>query len=138
MNDLEWRRDLRALREPVTPARDLWPAIERAITTGTETMRPPSRRPAWRAVAMLAAVAVLAAGATATWRLPPPAGSMAAAPAAPTLDPRLRAAFIELDATRAMLNQTLQEDPGSPLLRRLLARTAHQQMRLHHLAHEAG
>ncbi len=32
MNEFEWRRQLRDLRQPQTPQRDLWPSIDAALT----------------------------------------------------------------------------------------------------------
>ena len=35
MNELEWHRQMRALREPVSPRRDLWADIEAKLDAGS-------------------------------------------------------------------------------------------------------
>jgi hypothetical protein len=139
MNELEWRRTLRGLQQPVTPAHDLWPAIATALDTPEEPAG--TGRRTWLLAAVLAGAFLLAGGFAAGqhWRSGQGAArTTMAASAAANADPRLRGAFIELDATRSVLRDAMQQTPDSPLLQRLLARTERQQTQLRHLAHEAG
>jgi hypothetical protein len=146
MNEFEWRQQMRKLREPVAPRRDLWDAIDAALEDRDEsaTPRPAVRRASpqpWLLAAALAGLFLLAgsvglrlhhqAGAT-----PNDAPALASAPWKPS-DPRLSGAAIELDAARIELLQAMQQSP-SPSLQRLLADTEQQQVQLRHLAQEAG
>lgn len=140
MNDFEWHRQLRNLRQPQAPHRDLWPAIEQALddvaSTPTQTARRVRRLPAtWLLGASLAAVTLLAVGlARHSPMAPVPAAQYPWKPH----DPRLAGAAVELDAAQIELRQAMQQAPGSPGLRRLLVRTERQQSRLRQLEHEAG
>ena len=139
MNEIEWHRTLRTLRQPVPPAHDLWPAIAAAIDEPTPETTHAGRRP-WLLAAMLAGAFALAGGIGAGLhsRAGHAPAETAVTPVPPSTDPRLRGAFIELDATRDVLHDAMRQNPDSPLLRRLLARTERQQTQLRHLAHEAG
>ncbi|MGH8160298.1 MAG: hypothetical protein ACREPQ_19470 [Rhodanobacter sp.] len=146
MNEFEWHRQLRDLRQPLAPQRDLWPAIEAtlddvdAARSLATPVHPRARRMRWLVAASLAASVLLAGGigwhlhhaATAT-----PLASTATTPWKPT-DPRLAGAAIELDAARMELQSAIQQAPDSPALQRLLSRTEHQQMQLRQLAGQAG
>lgn len=151
MNEFEWRRQLRDLREPTPPRRDLWQPISLALGDLTED------RPAYVAsirrhrpgigLRRLAGVALAASFLlVAAWGwhgLHAPASAAVASAPAPTsrwkpADPRLSAAAIELDAARIELQQAIEQAPESPSLRRLLARTEQQQSQLHRLAGVAG
>lgn len=147
MNEFEWRQQMRKLREPVAPRRDLWDAIDAALddraadTTTAQPMRRASRRP-WLLAAALAGSFLLAGGIG--WRLsssaniaPDSTPALTNAPWKPS-DPRLSGAAIELDAARIELQQAMQQSPHSSSLQRLLARTELQQAQLRHLAQEAG
>ncbi|TAM08855.1 MAG: hypothetical protein EPN56_04235 [Rhodanobacter sp.] len=138
MSELEWRRALRDLKQPSTPARDLWPDIAAALDATPSATAKHKRRP-WMLAAVVAAAFLLAGGIGASLhgRAGQDLGDAATARVTPA-DPRLRGAVIELDATREVLQGALQQNPDSPLLRRLLARTERQQVALQHLAHEAG
>jgi hypothetical protein len=153
MNEFEWLRQLRDLRQPLTPQRDLWAAIgavvddrghthadgfTHGVPPGSPTRPTPATR--WWLAGGLAASLLLAGGIG--WQL---AQSTPGAHVANTTavqwtpaDPRLRGAAIELDAARMELGQALTQAPHSPALRRLLTRTEHQQAQLHELTHEAG
>lgn len=143
MNEFAWRRQLRGLRQPTTPRRDLWAGIEAALEphdAETPTVAAPRRAwPAWFAAAAITAAFLLAGGAG--LRLGDPAGAQAMvqanAPWRPA-DPRLSGAAIELDAARMELEQAMRQAPDSPVLQRLLARTEQQQHLLHQLTREAG
>ncbi|MBD8897640.1 hypothetical protein [Rhodanobacter sp. DHG33] len=147
MNEFEWRQQMRKLREPVAPRRDLWDAIDAALDdrAGDTAAAPPKRhvspRP-WLLAAALAGAFLLAG--SIGWHLsrdahvaPNNAPALASTPWKPT-DPRLSGAAIELDAARVELQQAMQQSPNSPSLQRLLARTEQQQTQLRHLAQEAG
>jgi hypothetical protein len=152
MNEFEWRRQLRNLRQPLRPQRDLWSSIEAALAeaalTGAQPSdpTPPRRRPPqrrWLLGAGLAASALLVAGIG--WRLlRPPAGlpltfgAASSLPAWKPTDPRLAGAAIELDAARMELQQAIRQAPGSAALQRLLARTERQQAQLRRSADPAG
>jgi len=141
MNDFEWRRQLRDLRQPQAPRRDLWADIEQTIDatlpTGARAIAP--SRTTWLFAAGLAAVTLLAVGLV---RLQPP---LAPATAGIALhanwkpdDPRLAGAAIELGAAQVELRQAIAQAPGSAALQRLLERTEQQQSRLRQLGHDAG
>ncbi len=152
MNEFEWRRQLRDLRQPLTPRRDLWTSISVAMkdtrsggaVTSSTTPAPMSARPThatrWWIASGLAASLLLAGGIG--WRLAQPATNTPVARATPATwtpaDPRLRGAAIELGAARMELDQALTQAPHSPALRRLLTRTERQQAQLRELTHEAG
>jgi hypothetical protein len=148
MNEFEWRQQMRGLRQPITPGRDLWGAIDAALDARGDSVtaaapaawRRAAGRP-WLQAAALAGVFLLAGGiglhlhrhATA----PDGTAALASASWNPS-DPRLSGAAIELDAARLELRQAMQQSPHSPSLQRLLARTEQQQTQLRHLVHEAG
>jgi hypothetical protein len=149
MNEFEWLRQLRDLRQPLTPQRDLWAAINAVVeehghhhddATSTPAATRPVRATRWWLASGLAASLLLAGGIG--WQLAQPARDTQSASAAPTqwapADPRLRGAAIELDAARMELVQALTQAPHSPALRRLLSRTERQQVHLRELTHEAG
>lgn len=152
MNEFAWRRQLRDLRQPLSPPDDLWAAIDARLNQLTPLqVAPPAtkieprgaRRRRLLGVATLAASVSLCAGIG--WRLLRPAAVPApVAESAATLaswrpaDPRLAGASIELDAARMELRQALQQAPHSAALQRLLTRTEHQQIRLQRLSREAG
>ncbi|HET6430781.1 hypothetical protein [Dyella sp.] len=144
MNDLAWRRQMRELRQPQPPSRDLWAAIEQSLeaapglvsTVSTERSGP--RTPWWLA-ASLAAVTVLAVGLmhqadTAALT----SAQLAEAPRWKPDDPRLAGAAIELNAAQYELRQAIQQAPDSSALQRLLDRTEQQQSRLRQLGHGAS
>jgi ferric-dicitrate binding protein FerR (iron transport regulator) len=144
MNEFEWRRQLRDLRQPRMPNHDLWPAIEAALD-GTEAadepaspVRAPARR-RWMLGAGLAASVVLACGAG--WHMLQSPTAQADRTASSTwkpADPRLAGAAIELDAARMELELAIQQAPDSAALQRLLHRTQRQQSQLRHLADRAS
>jgi hypothetical protein len=136
MNDFEWQRQLRDLRRPQTPRRDLWTDIDHALDVAGTSARA-ARRPRgpWLLAASLAAVTLLAVGLAQHPAIGP--GGVAGAPWKPH-DPRLAGAAVELDAAQLELRQAMLQAPESPGLRRLLTRTERQQSRLRLLEHEAG
>lgn len=149
MNEFEWRRQMRALREPVSPARDLWSQIDAKLDATQATQDTPvagssSHRRLWLLAASFAGLVLLAGGISRQLyqTQPSPAASLTAATTdgmrwKPT-DPRLAGAAIQLDAAKMELQQAMQQAPGSVALQRLLARTEQQQSQLRHMEHQAG
>ncbi len=151
MNEFEWRRQLRDLRQPLTPQRDLWVSIDAAIDDAELARAPaippaplhqPRHRQRWLVATGLAA-SLLLVGGIGWHRLQAPA-SPSVAGATPSsagwkpADPRLAGAAIELDAARMELKLAIQQAPDSPALQRLLSRTELQQTRLRQLTNQAG
>ncbi len=144
MNDFEWRRQLRGLRQPRAPRRDLWTAIERSLdhaapiaTTATRVRAP--ARTTWLFAVGLAAVTVLAVGLMRMAPTTAPASAgLAGVPVWKPDDPRLAGAAIELTAAQYELRQAIQQSPGSAALQRLLERTERQESRLRRLDRDAG
>ncbi|MGH8211618.1 MAG: hypothetical protein ACREPP_00120 [Rhodanobacteraceae bacterium] len=144
----EDRRKLRALAQPVEPARDLWPQISARIESQPHASR---RRFHWLALAAsVAGVAVLAGvigiramqGARATMAAAHPESFIAASDRTGNhwkpADPRLRGAAVELRAAQGELKQALAIAPRADYLQQLLERTERQQSHLQRLEHEAG
>lgn len=146
MNEFEWLRQTRALREPVTPRRDLWPELDAALdaaTAATPTApRSSQRRQGWLLAASFAGLSLLAGSLAVHLRERPLAtAAVQASPEAqrwrPT-DPRLAGAAVELDAANMELRQAMEQAPDSPALQRLLHRTQKQQSQLRQMEHQAG
>ncbi len=150
MNEFEWRRQMRELRQPVTPRRDIWASIDAALEDAdTLSVRAAPSKPVrtkrpqrWLIATGLAASLLLAG--FITWHLhqAPAVNTIASAPSPSTKwkpsDPRLAGAAIELDAARMELQQAIQQAPDSSGLQRILARTELQQTQLRQLAREPG
>ena len=154
MNEFEWRRQMRELRQPLPPQRDLWMSIDAALDDAeasrvpmvTAQPLPAKNSPRrWLLGAGLAASLLLATGIA--WHLnqvrTTAATTTIANAAAPSTkwkpsDPRLAGAAIELDAARMELQQAIQQSPDSVGLQRILARTEQQQTQLRQLTHEAS
>jgi hypothetical protein len=151
MNDFELLRDLRALRRPVEPATDLWPAIGARI--GAAAARRP-RRAMWPeamaagvvlGIGLLLALPLRAPEAPATasaaglpWSVRE-ARSLDAAYAgalreargiAPPPSAELARAERELDAAQRALEHALAQQPDAVHLLELLRRTHEQRLRL--------
>jgi anti-sigma-K factor RskA len=147
MNEFEWRRQLRELRQPQSPQHDLWARIDTALdaaaldeSTPAHNTRAPSRRHSWLLMAASLAAVVLLAGGLA-WRLhqttlarPTAVAVLSWKPA----DPRLAGAAVELGAAQIELKQAMQQAPDSAALQRLLNLTEQQQSRLRQFEHQAG
>lgn len=156
MNELEWHRQMRALREPVAPQRDLWTQIDAALDAAQPTVSapaPPARRRhhrVWLLAASFAGLVILAGGVVLHLRQQQVqsgtelAGTATPAATTPDLtrwkpsDPRLAGAAIELDAAQIELRQALKQAPDSVALQRLLDRTERQQSQLRHMENQAG
>jgi len=146
MNEFEWLRQTRALREPVAPRRDLWPGIEATLDAAGTQAAPPARRPRlrpreWLVAASFAGLSLFA-GSLAVHLRERPVDAAAQATANPDrwrpADPRLAGAAVELDAASMELRQAIRQAPDSPALQRLLYRTQKQQSQLQQMEHQAG
>lgn len=142
MNEFEWRRQMRELRQPVVPPHDLWNRINAALDGATIAANPVRRPRHWLAAIGTAAMLVLAGwlGGRLQQRLQPDATPIVASAPQPwkPADPRLAGAAIELTAAQIELRQALQQAPDSPALRQLLANTERQQASLRQLERQAG
>ncbi|WP_426700806.1 hypothetical protein ACPPVV_15715 [Rhodanobacter sp. Col0626] len=151
MNEFEWRRQMRDLRQPLEPRRDLWASIDAVLDDAERTsestlpalsLRRPGHRRRWLMAAGLAASLVLVSGIG--WRLlqtptaTPVASTKPAQASWKPADPRLAGAAVELDAAQMELRLAIQQAPDSPALQRLLDRTQLQQTQLRQLANQAG
>jgi hypothetical protein len=147
MNEFEWHRQLRDLRQPQLPPRDLWPSIDAALHRAdavddepARAPRHPQRRPL--VAAGLAASALLIAGTVwqpwPTQRAREVVRSEIVVPSWKPSDPRLAGAAVEFTAARMELQQALQQAPDSPALRRLLLRTRQQQAQWQGRTRDAG
>ncbi|QNK02706.1 hypothetical protein [Dyella telluris] len=149
MNEFEWLRQTRALREPVTPRRDLWSGIDAALdgVDTTKTTAPVPRRALrqpqnWLIAASFVGLSLFAGSLAVHLRDRTLAN--ATATTAPDMgrwrpnDPRLAGAAVELDAANMELKQAIEQSPHSPALQRLLNRTQKQQAQLRQMEHQAG
>lgn len=147
MNEFEWRVQMRNLRQPLAPQRDLWTGIDAALDQAgrnetTSAAVGASRRRRWLTAAGVAASLLLVA--SLGWRAAhtPSTGRPAQVASSAShwkpSDPRLSAAAIELDAARMELLLALQQAPDSAALQRLLGRTQLQQNQLRQLARQPG
>ena len=150
MNEFEWRRQLRNLREPVEPNRDLWAQIDARLESVESNVTPEPAQPArhkavrhgWLVAASFAGLCMLA-GSILLHVRSLPSQQLTAAPGNAAItwkpaDPRLAGAAIELGSAQMELRQAMQQAPDSPALQRLLQRTEQQQSRLRQLEHQAG
>lgn len=144
MNEFEWHRQMRALREPVAPQRDLWARIDLALDQPDAGHAPvtarSSRVQGWLMVASFVGISLLAVGFNMHTRQVEPAMSpaMASNEVWKPNDPRLAGAAVELDAARLELQQAMQQAPKSPSLQRLLDRTEKRQSQLRQMEHQAS
>ena len=151
MNEFEWRRQMRGLRQPVTPQRDLWASLDAALDDAermdaprlrASPVHPSGHRQRWLVAVSLAASVLLVAGIGWHRLQESTATSLARVSTAPAswkpADPRLAGAAIELDAARMELQLAIQQAPHSPAPQRLLDRTELQQTQLRQLANQAG
>lgn len=151
MNEFEWRRQMRNLRQPLVPQRNLWAAIDAALEGSARptvadphrnaSAPAPARRRHWLVATGVAASLLLAGGIG--WQAlqlsgPAPIATSTTADDWKPADPRLAGAAIELGAARMELQLAIQQAPDSPSLRRLLGRTELQQAQLRHLGNQAG
>lgn len=142
MNEFEWRRQMRELRQPVAPPQELWARIDAALDDAPTATNQLPRLRRWLPAIGIAATLVLVGwlGGHLQQRLqstPGPAVASAPQPWKPA-DPRLAGAAIELTAAQIELRQALQQAPNSSALQQLLANTERQQASLRQLEHQAG
>jgi hypothetical protein len=150
MNEFEWRRQMRDLRQPLTPRQDLWSTIDAALdnarpamTDSASTTKPRSGNPRRWMIATGFAASLLLAGFVG-WHARFASAPTPMASTQPTTtnwkptDPRLTGAATQLNAARMELQQAIQQAPDSPALQRLLMRTERQQNQLRQLASDAG
>lgn len=145
MNEFEWLRQTRALREPVMPSRDLWPEIEATLDPADPAAQPMrqrgQRRQAWLLAASFAGLSLFAASIAVHLRDQPMTTATATTPDVARWhpsDPRLAGAAVQLDAASMELRQAMEQAPDSPALQRLLYRTQKQQSQLRQMEHQAG
>ena len=147
MNEFEWLRQTRALREPVSPRRDLWSDIDAALDAASTTTAPVVHRPThriqrWLIAASFAGLSLFAGSLAVHLRERPVASADHAWPSSDERwrpsDPRLAGAAVELDAANMELRQAMEQAPKSPALQRLLYRTQKQQSQLRQMEHQAG
>lgn len=152
MNEFEWHRQMRGLRQPVAPQRDLWADIEARLGveglgvegldaggSAAEAQPRAPRRQAWLLAASFAGLSLLAVALNHQRVAEAPAALEAnTAEAWKPSDPRLAGAAVELDAARMELQQAIQQAPHSPALQRLLDRTEKRQSQLRQLERQAG
>jgi hypothetical protein len=146
MNEFEWLRQTRALREPVRPRRDLWSQIDAALDAADNVTLPTRqrslRRQGWLLAASFVGLSLFAGSVAVHMR------DQAVNPATANLtsdaarwhpsDPRLAGAAVQLDAANMELRQAMEQSPDSPALQRLLYRTQKQQSQLRQMEHQAG
>jgi hypothetical protein len=138
MNEFEHLRQMRSLRTPVAPQRDLWAAIDARLDAPLTQRKTHPWRQRLLMAAALFGVALFSGvlGLHMADRTSPATRISAAGWKAS--DPRLAGAAVELNAAQQELNQAMHDAPDSPALRRLLQRTERQQDRLRHLESQAG
>ena len=156
MTDFELRRDLRDLRGPREPQRDLWPEIARRIAAESRpSLQPISRRRRWplalaAAVAMTVGVGVFSLALRE--RTDPAANTrlseqtrldvgqqiQRAREQATLSDPRLVSAEVVLDAASSELDHALSEQPDATFLVGLINRTNSQRRKLARLGLDAS
>lgn len=146
MNEFEWLRQTRALREPMAPRHDLWPELDAALDAADAATpaagKPSRRRQGWLLAASLAGLALFSG--SVVMHLHEQPADVSIAQATPDVarwrptDPRLAGAAVELDAASMELRQAMEQAPDSPALQRLLYRTQKQQSQLRQMEHQAG
>jgi hypothetical protein len=156
MTDFELRRELRDLRMPREPQRDLWPQIARRLNAEPEQPAVPARRRPWLPLALAAGIAAaLSAGLYSLVQQHPSAADdapMASLHDGPTVreqierarelastgDPRLAGAEVVIDSASEELEQALQQRPDAVFLVGLINRTQAQRRKLARLGITAG
>lgn len=155
MNDFELRRELRELRVPREPQRDLWTQISRQLDGGPALPKQIARRPWWPlATAAGVALAVTAglfslalqrqddrqqAGLSSLRDGPSVRAQIERArELANTGDPRLAGAEVVIDSASDELEHALQQHPDAVFLVGLINRTHAQRRKLARLGLNAG
>ena len=156
MTDFELRRDLRDLRVPREPQRDLWPEIARRIAAASPlVLEPVRRRRRWplavaASVVMMIGVGVFSLalrdrtdhGASSKFaehtRLDVGQQIQRAREQAASGDPRLVSAEVVLDAASNELDHALNQQPDATFLVGLINRTNSQRRKLARLGLDAS
>lgn len=155
MTDFELRRQLRELRGPHEPDRDLWPQIARQIAGASPLVPAEARHRRWP-LALAAGIALAVSSAIFSLALQHRDGGAGSTLAesrndlsvreqierarelASTGDPRLAAPEVVLDSASGELELALQQRPDATFLVGLINRTHAQRRRLARLGLEAG
>lgn len=155
MNEFELRRELRELRVPREPRRDLWVQISRRIDAGAALPKPAARR-SWWPLAAAAGVALAVTAGLFSLSLQrhaqneePALASLRDGPSvreqierarelASTGDPRLAGAEVVIDAASDELEQALKQHPDAIFLVGLINNTHAQRRKLARLGLNAG
>lgn len=147
MNEFELLRQLRELREPVPPSRDLWSGIESRIAQPVRNRAQPRRRRHWPlALAASLVIGVLSSLALVSMRMEPADNTSNAISSAQgdsvrerieraklrarSGDLRLAGSEVVLDSAINELESALQQQPDATFLVGLINRTHAQQRRL--------
>jgi hypothetical protein len=156
MTDFELRRELRELRAPREPARDLWPQIARKIAAESAGATVPRRRLARWPLAIAAGVVMAITFSLFSLDRPWHSDRTArdetanrdgidvgqqiqhARDLAATGDPRLASAEVVLDAASSELDHALEQQPDAVFLVGLINRTHAQRRKLARLGLDAG
>jgi hypothetical protein len=156
MTDFEFRRELRELRAPREPARDLWPQIASRISAESTVATMPRRRSFRWPMAVAAGVvmaitfglfslnlpgrSVRTATTETAWpeRIDVSQQIQHARDLAETGDPRLASAEVVLDAASSELDHALEQQPDAVFLVGLINRTHAQRRKLARLGLDAG
>ncbi len=156
MTDFELRRDLRDLRGPREPQRDLWPEIAGRIATDSRSGQEPVRRRRRWPLAVAAGIAMMIGFGVFSLVLRDRADSAAnsslaeqsridvgqqiqrAREQAALSDPRLVSAEVVLDAASSELDHALSEQPEATFLVGLINCTNSQRRKLARLGLDAS
>lgn len=152
MSEFELQRQLRGLREPIAPQRDLWSGIESRIDPTHRLPAMPARRRWPMALAASLFVGVLSSVALMSMQTQAPnepAVSVSnsesvkvrierARQQARSGDPRLAGSEVVLDSAISELEAALQQQPDATFLVGLINRTHAQQRRIARLGLDAG
>ncbi len=156
MTDFELRRELRELRGPREPQRDLWPQIARQISARSENaVAPARRRMHWPLAIAASLVMVISVGLFSLFepaRVDPFANQtdplhgdldvgrqiQRARELAVLDDPRLVSAEVVLDAASSELDHALAQQPDAIFLVGLINRTHAQRRKLARLGLDAS
>ncbi|MEO7936582.1 MAG: hypothetical protein ABIR27_10030 [Dokdonella sp.] len=156
MTDFELRRDLRDLRGPREPQRDLWPEIAGRIAADSRLDQEPVRRRRRWPLAVAAGIAMMIGVGVFSLALRDRADSAAnsslaeqsrldvgqqiqrAREQAALSDPRLVSAEVVLDAASSELDHALSQQPDATFLVGLINRTNAQRRKLARLGLDAS
>lgn len=137
MNEFEWLRQTRALRQEQQPSHDLWPGIATQLVPRTRVRGVQ----AWLPMAATAAVVILSVVLGFTALHPPrplaQGTTLAQVERWKPADPRLAGAAIEFQAADSEIRLALAQAPDAEFLHRIRQRTQAQQWRLQHYAQHA-